>query len=148
MSSLELWLYSYPAHLHWEQTEPGEFLWGDVTTYACCRESIKKAGPAEQHGICKEHSSGKGGLTLALKGQNWWICRFFSLPFLGQLHFRAGSVISVYRCGVLEWQQNYTWGSQHEGIFCIGSGQEKKKTCSYILGLFWFYYHFAIEYLW
>lgn len=70
MSSLELWLYSYPAHLHWEQTEPWEFLWDDVTTYACCRESIKKGGPAEQHGICKEHSSGRGGLMLALKDQN------------------------------------------------------------------------------
>lgn len=111
MNSLEPWLYSYPAHLHWEQTEPGEFLWGDVTTYACCRESIGKGGPAEQHRVCKEHSSGKDGLTLALKGQNCWMCRLFSLPFLGQWHFRIGSVLSVYRSGVLGWQQNYTHGA-------------------------------------
>lgn len=89
MSSLEPWPYSYPAHLHWEQTEPGEFLWDDVTTYTRCRESTKKGGPAEQHGIWKEHSSGKGGLMLALKGQTCWMYRFFFFVFPWTIAFQS-----------------------------------------------------------
>lgn len=142
MSSLEPWLYSYPVHLHWEQTEPGEFLWDDVTTHACCRKSIKKGGPAKQHGICKEHSSGQGGLTIALKGRNCWMCRllFFIFPWtIAFQSWKCYSCVHRWSTGMaaeLPMGLYWFWTREKEDLLmCFGSLLVLLSLCYWVFAI-------------